>query len=58
MQKWYQHPVIVWPALVAVCIPLFVWSWLSQQKSALEYAWYDTFVSAAEHARSITQRSK
>lgn len=55
MRKWYQHPAIVWPVLVAVCIPLFVWSWLGWQKSAISYAWGDTFEPAAEYARRITK---
>lgn len=56
MRKWYHHPMIVWPVLFLICIPLFVWSWVTEQKQALRFAWFDTFGSAIDHARCITRQ--
>lgn len=51
--------VILTVCLYALCIPLFLWSWLCEQPHAMKMAWLNTFASAGDHLRrrSIRMRS-
>jgi hypothetical protein len=39
-----------------VCVPIFILSFLYEQKSAIYTAWLDSFASAAQHARRVTAK--
>lgn len=55
-RKLTYHPIIVWSFFMIIAVPAFLWQFFLQLKEAIVYAWYDSFVSAAEHAKYIIKK--